>query len=181
MIIAKIYVITFIMPIQENPSSNYKEKNIREGLAAVIGNKLCEVIKKKRAQRAEYEPWLPLAPKCQGKFVEGCINRTIPCNTVKPSTIDLKTNDAYNLELVNDNIPHEFMCPISLTVMKEPVIISCGHSFDDINLRSWIQNGHSLCPVCNFKLDGDKIYMNYALKSIIEREIQNILRKHNRS
>jgi hypothetical protein len=31
---------------------------------------------------------------------------------------------------MNSNMPQEFLCPITQNVMKEPVSLQCGHSFD---------------------------------------------------
>ncbi len=54
--------------------------------------------------------------------------------------ITIETNsEIYNEE----NIPEEFRCPISLDLMKEPVIAADGHSYDKTQINRWFQTNNT--------------------------------------
>ncbi|KAL0341250.1 UNVERIFIED_CONTAM: U-box domain-containing protein 1 [Sesamum radiatum] len=42
------------------------------------------------------------------------------------------------------NIPDEFRCPISLDLMKDPVIVASGHTYDRNSIAQWINSGHHM-------------------------------------
>uniref|UniRef100_A0A0D6R8N3 RING-type E3 ubiquitin transferase n=1 Tax=Araucaria cunninghamii TaxID=56994 RepID=A0A0D6R8N3_ARACU len=44
-------------------------------------------------------------------------------------------------------LPEDFRCPISLDVMKDPVIVSSGITFDRHSIESWLDAGNIICPV----------------------------------
>ena len=39
-----------------------------------------------------------------------------------------------------ENIPYEFLCPISMGVMRDPVICDDGHTYDRICIEAWLEN-----------------------------------------
>ncbi|XP_055819113.1 U-box domain-containing protein 21-like [Solanum dulcamara] len=55
-----------------------------------------------------------------------------------------------NMELV---IPSQFTCPISLELMKDPVTLSTGITYDRENIEKWInEGGNQTCPITNQEL-----------------------------
>lgn len=78
------------------------------------------------------------------------------------------------------NIPttpedEQFVCPISQCIMEDPVITSCGHTFEHSYIKQWLgKNEH--CPVCKKKINKDLV-SNYSLKAIIESKYGNIKQK----
>ncbi|KAI3833473.1 hypothetical protein MKX03_027217 [Papaver bracteatum] len=40
----------------------------------------------------------------------------------------------------------DFICPISLDIMSDPVIISTGHTFDRVSIQKWFKFGNLICP-----------------------------------
>ncbi|TMW98688.1 hypothetical protein EJD97_003627 [Solanum chilense] len=55
-----------------------------------------------------------------------------------------------NMELV---IPSQFTCPISLDLMKDPVTLSTGITYDRENIEKWInEGGNQTCPITNQEL-----------------------------
>ncbi|KAI9128337.1 hypothetical protein K1719_001330 [Acacia pycnantha] len=44
-------------------------------------------------------------------------------------------------------IPYHFRCPISLDLMREPVTISTGQTYDRTSVQSWFAAGNTTCPV----------------------------------
>ncbi|GLJ28667.1 hypothetical protein SUGI_0564910 [Cryptomeria japonica] len=64
-------------------------------------------------------------------------------------------------------IPDEFRCPISLDLMREPVIVSTGQTYDLASITRWIKEGHSTCPKSGQNLVHTNLTPNYALRSLI--------------
>lgn len=67
------------------------------------------------------------------------------------------------------NIPDEFRCPISLDLMKDPVIVASGHTYDRNSIAQWINSGHQTCPKSGQKLIHMALIPNYALKSLLHQ------------
>jgi hypothetical protein len=66
-------------------------------------------------------------------------------------------------------VPDEFICPISHTIMVNPVTLSCGHTFDETSLRHWYDYGvtNQTCPICRGE-DDSALVTNWSMKSLIE-------------
>ncbi|XP_019192466.1 PREDICTED: U-box domain-containing protein 1-like [Ipomoea nil] len=70
------------------------------------------------------------------------------------------------------NIPEEFRCPISLDLMRDPVIVASGHSYDRNSIAQWINSGHHTCPKSGQRLIHMALIPNYSLKSLIHQWCQ---------
>ncbi|KAF3433373.1 hypothetical protein FNV43_RR24475 [Rhamnella rubrinervis] len=70
------------------------------------------------------------------------------------------------------NIPDEFRCPISLDLMKDPVIVASGHTYDRNSIAQWINSGHQTCPKSGQRLIHMALIPNYALKSLLQQWCQ---------
>ena len=69
-------------------------------------------------------------------------------------------------------IPQEFLCPINLTIMKDPVIMPDGQTYE----RSAIEKAlkiSPLSPITKKPLDMKDAMPNHALKSMIEKFLNN--------
>ncbi|XP_028792779.1 U-box domain-containing protein 1-like [Neltuma alba] len=67
------------------------------------------------------------------------------------------------------NVPDEFRCPITLDLMRDPVIVSSGHTYDRISIAQWINSGHHTCPKSGQTLIHTALVPNYALKSLVQQ------------
>ncbi|XP_074358875.1 U-box domain-containing protein 15 isoform X2 [Apium graveolens] len=63
--------------------------------------------------------------------------------------------------------PHEFLCPISLEIMTDPVIISTGQTYERYSIQQWLDSGHRTCPKSGQPLDHLTLAPNFALKNLI--------------
>lgn len=55
----------------------------------------------------------------------------------------------------SDQVPPFFICPISLEIMKDPVTLSTGMTYDRDSIRRWISEyGHRTCPVTQQPIAG---------------------------
>ncbi|KAF9591981.1 hypothetical protein IFM89_011113 [Coptis chinensis] len=43
-------------------------------------------------------------------------------------------------------IPDDFRCPISLELMKDPMIVSTGQTYERSCIQKWLDTGHITCP-----------------------------------
>ncbi|WOK94907.1 U-box domain-containing protein 12 [Canna indica] len=64
-------------------------------------------------------------------------------------------------------IPDDFRCPISLELMKDPVIVSTGQTYERSYIQKWIDSGHKTCPKTQQTLSHTTLTPNFILKSLI--------------
>lgn len=64
-------------------------------------------------------------------------------------------------------IPDDFRCPISLELMKDPVIVSTGQTYERQCIEKWIDAGHGTCPKTQQTLSSTALTPNYVLRSLI--------------
>ncbi|KAI3750046.1 hypothetical protein L2E82_20670 [Cichorium intybus] len=64
-------------------------------------------------------------------------------------------------------IPDDFRCPISLELMKDPVIVSTGQTYERTCIEKWLEQGHKTCPKTQLNLTSNALIPNYVLRSLI--------------
>ncbi|GKV48327.1 hypothetical protein SLEP1_g55151 [Rubroshorea leprosula] len=64
-------------------------------------------------------------------------------------------------------IPHEFLCPITLEIMTDPVIVASGQTYERESIQKWFESGHRTCPKTRQTLSHLSMAPNYALKNLI--------------
>ncbi|XP_072999334.1 E3 ubiquitin-protein ligase PUB23-like [Typha latifolia] len=67
-------------------------------------------------------------------------------------------------------IPTYFLCPISLQIMKDPVTLSTGITYDRESIEQWLFAGkHGTCPVTRQPLPDDaELTPNHTLRRLIQ-------------
>ena len=66
------------------------------------------------------------------------------------------------------SIPDEFLCPITLSLMSDPVIGGDGHTYERAAITQWLcTNPHS--PLTRQTMSIQSLKPNFALKTAIER------------
>lgn len=66
-------------------------------------------------------------------------------------------------------VPSLFLCPISLEIMKDPVILSTGITYDRQTIEKWIfSKKNSTCPVTKQVLTDLEITPNHTLRRLIQ-------------
>ncbi|XP_065847828.1 U-box domain-containing protein 15 [Euphorbia lathyris] len=64
-------------------------------------------------------------------------------------------------------IPHEFLCPITLEIMRDPVIIASGQTYERDSIQKWFTSSHRTCPKTRQTLAHLSVASNFALKNLI--------------
>ncbi|KAL8241862.1 hypothetical protein R6Q59_012164 [Mikania micrantha] len=72
-----------------------------------------------------------------------------------------------NKKLDAPAIPVDFLCPISLELMRDPVIVSTGQTYERSYIQRWIDCGNTTCPKTQQKLQNITLTPNYVLRSLI--------------
>ena len=70
------------------------------------------------------------------------------------------------------DIPKEFICPISLEIMKDPVIMSDGQTYDRESITKALKIS-PLSPITKKRLNIKEAIPNYNLKSMIEKYLND--------
>ncbi|KAL5713832.1 U-box domain-containing protein 15 [Ranunculus cassubicifolius] len=65
------------------------------------------------------------------------------------------------------SIPHEFLCPITLEIMTDPVIVASGQTYERESIQKWFESNHRTCPKTRETLAHMSLAPNYALKNLI--------------
>lgn len=68
---------------------------------------------------------------------------------------------------LSSKIPQDFRCPISLELMKDPVIVSTGQTYERDFIEKWLKAGHVTCPKTQQPLTNTTLTPNYVLRSLI--------------
>ncbi|GLT90623.1 hypothetical protein SLE2022_085460 [Rubroshorea leprosula] len=76
-----------------------------------------------------------------------------------------KNSDGNNMELT---IPSHFRCPISLDLMKDPVTLSTGVTYDRETIEKWIEAGNFRCPTTNQVLESFESVPNRTILRMIQ-------------
>ncbi|CAK9148077.1 unnamed protein product [Ilex paraguariensis] len=64
-------------------------------------------------------------------------------------------------------IPKDFCCPISLDLMRDPVIMLTGQTYDRASISRWKEEGHYTCPNTRQTLVHTRLVPNRALRNLI--------------
>ncbi|CAE5963092.1 unnamed protein product [Arabidopsis arenosa] len=71
-------------------------------------------------------------------------------------------------EEVEITVPSQFQCPISYELMKDPVIIASGITYDRENIEKWFESGYQTCPVTNTVLTSLEQIPNHTIRRMIQ-------------
>ncbi|XP_068669274.1 U-box domain-containing protein 16 [Aristolochia californica] len=78
-----------------------------------------------------------------------------------------QSNSAAQVDMIT--IPSDFRCPISLELMRDPVVVSTGQTYDRASISRWIEAGHGTCPKTGQTLAHSNLIPNRPLKNLITK------------
>eukprot|EP00268_Persea_americana_P037574 TRINITY_DN3722_c0_g1_i4.p1 TRINITY_DN3722_c0_g1~~TRINITY_DN3722_c0_g1_i4.p1 ORF type:complete len:658 (+),score=156.88 TRINITY_DN3722_c0_g1_i4:218-2191(+) len=88
-----------------------------------------------------------------------------PANSCLPSSGAVRVPTDGNAK--SPAIPDDFRCPISLELMKDPVVVSTGQTYERSCIKKWLDDGHGTCPKTQQSLTSTALTPNYVLRSLI--------------
>ncbi|KAJ7546982.1 hypothetical protein O6H91_08G063600 [Diphasiastrum complanatum] len=66
------------------------------------------------------------------------------------------------------SIPSYFRCPISSDLMKDPVTLCTGNTYDRESIQRWLGDGNNFCPVTMKNLETQELIPNHNLRRLIQ-------------
>ncbi|KAI3461823.1 hypothetical protein Pfo_018486 [Paulownia fortunei] len=82
-------------------------------------------------------------------------------------------NHHYAHEMVSGAVPEEFKCPLSRELMREPVIIASGQTFDRPFIQKWLKAGNRTCPRTQQVLSHTILTPNHLIREMIVQWCKN--------
>ena len=70
--------------------------------------------------------------------------------------------------MIEIEAPSEFVCPLTLDVMNDPIMTKYGQSYERSALLEWLQSGHGVCPLSRRPLHLQDIVTNHGLRMKVE-------------
>ena len=67
-----------------------------------------------------------------------------------------------------DEAPPSYFCPISLELMRDPVLTADGQCYDRAAIEEWFAGGNSTSPLSGASLDSTALFPNRALRHAVE-------------
>ncbi|CAH9106126.1 unnamed protein product [Cuscuta europaea] len=64
--------------------------------------------------------------------------------------------------------PSNFICPVSLDLMKDPVTLSTGITYDRESIERWLEVGNRTCPLTNQILETYDLIPNHSIRRMIQ-------------
>lgn len=69
---------------------------------------------------------------------------------------------------VRDSAPYEFLCPITLEVMRSPVTAADGFTYEESAITEWLEK-HNRSPLTNLDMESKVLTRNASLQKQIQR------------
>ncbi|KAG6410388.1 hypothetical protein SASPL_128446 [Salvia splendens] len=116
------------------------------------------------------------------KFLnEVLIENDVPNSSISSDAVVLKEGGSPGLntsscKAVEENkkpgsvcIPDDLLCPISLELMRDPVIVATGQTYERCYIQRWVDCGNTTCPKTRQKLQNLTLTRSYVLRSLISQ------------
>ncbi|KAA8538944.1 hypothetical protein F0562_025636 [Nyssa sinensis] len=82
---------------------------------------------------------------------------------------DFKLKHTPSLGLDNLTVPDEFLCPISRELMRDPVVLATGQTYDRPFIQRWLKDGHRTCPQTQQVLCHTFLTPNHLVREMISQ------------
>ncbi|XP_054788117.1 U-box domain-containing protein 14 isoform X1 [Prosopis cineraria] len=107
------------------------------------------------------------------EMMSSLLKRLKDCVLNENPEIDTREGEKFSMKHRSPVIPDDFRCPISLELMKDPVIVSTGQTYERSCIQKWLDSGNKTCPKSQQTLLHTALTPNYALKSLIALWCEN--------
>ncbi|KAE8730623.1 U-box domain-containing protein 3 [Hibiscus syriacus] len=65
------------------------------------------------------------------------------------------------------SIPPHFLCPLSVELMTDPVIVASGQTYDRTSIQKWLDSGLTICPLTHQALKHTNLIPNHTVKAMV--------------
>ncbi|KAJ4956255.1 hypothetical protein NE237_013038 [Protea cynaroides] len=87
---------------------------------------------------------------------------------------DLKFKGSLSFKLDGPlSCPEQFRCPLSKELMRDPVILATGQTYDRPFIQKWLKEGNRTCPVTQQVLSHTLLTPNYLVQDMISLWCKN--------
>ncbi|KAL2488302.1 U-box domain-containing protein 9 [Forsythia ovata] len=87
--------------------------------------------------------------------------------------LSLNFHNNHNREVVFGAVPEEFKCPLSKELMRDPVIVATGQTYDRPFIQKWLKSGNRTCPRTQQVLSHTILTPNQLIKEMILQWCKN--------
>ncbi|XP_047178612.1 U-box domain-containing protein 14 [Vigna umbellata] len=101
------------------------------------------------------------------EMITSLLSKLRDCVLTENPEVDTSECEKLTIKHRSPVIPDDFRCPISLELMKDPVIVSTGQTYERSCIQKWLDAGHKTCPKTQQTLVHTALTPNYVLKSLI--------------
>ncbi|XP_071705805.1 U-box domain-containing protein 14-like [Rutidosis leptorrhynchoides] len=106
-------------------------------------------------------------PEDRFEMMSFLLRKIKDCVMLRSPEVDMSEVETSVMRHRSPVIPDDFRCPISLELMKDPVIVSTGQTYERASIQKWLDAGHKTCPKTQQTLLHTALTPNYVLKSLI--------------
>ena len=71
--------------------------------------------------------------------------------------------------MIEIEAPSEFVCPLTLDVMDDPIMTKYGHSYERSAILQWLRSGQGVCPLSRRPLQLQDLVTNHGLRIRIQQ------------
>ena len=96
------------------------------------------------------------------------ISAATSCGAVEDSSEDLSSSSSSSSAVLDNGIPDEFVCPLTLEIFEYPVMDRYGKNFERAAIMKWFSKGNSTCPLTRRELKPSDLVTNSSLKLQID-------------
>lgn len=104
-----------------------------------------------------------------GQLLGGCNSETVSHSMEQGPHEENFVYDTLDDDFGTTTPPEEFICPISMRLMYDPVVIASGKTFERFCIMKWFNDGNDICPKTNQKLSHLMITPNSTIKKLISK------------
>ncbi|CAI9768484.1 unnamed protein product [Fraxinus pennsylvanica] len=76
-------------------------------------------------------------------------------------------------DTISEKIPEEFKCPLSKELMRDPVIVASGQTYDGPFILKWLKAGNRTCPRTQQVLSHTNLTPNHLIREMILQWCKN--------
>jgi hypothetical protein len=96
------------------------------------------------------------------------LSSLVPISRPLPKKVNKKPNGIF---FERAAIPPEFMCPITMDIMTDPVVAADGFTYERLAIETWLCN-HTTSPKANTQMTDNNLTANTTLKVMIQDRLQ---------